>query len=110
MQQLSCLSRELLFFKWENASWLGSDAAERLLVAQHGVEDREELSHTSDEGHLLEFAPFQLLLVLGPNERVTPSGHERGHVEHTAHLSTPPFGLAVASFLATVIVHGGHTH
>ena len=31
---------------------------ERLLVAQHGVEDGEELSHASGERHLLHLAAF----------------------------------------------------
>ena len=42
--------------------------------------------------------------------RVVTSGHQGGHIEHTAHIASSAFGLAVASFLATVIVHGSHAH
>ena len=94
-----------------NGNCLGTGrAAERLPVAQHGIQDREELTHAGDESHLLEFATFQQVLVLRLDQRVTPSGDERGHVEHAAHISTPPFGLAVASFLATVVVHGSYAN
>jgi hypothetical protein len=34
-------------------------ASEGLLVAHHRIQDGEELSHTSRESHLLEFASFQ---------------------------------------------------
>src|SRR6266540_1359879 len=104
------MSRQLLLFKLKNASLLGSDAAEGLPVAERRVEDGEELSHTSNESHLLDFASFQQLLVLGPDQGVVAGGYQGGHVEHTADFASPTFGLAVASFLATVIVHGCHTN
>jgi hypothetical protein len=50
MQQLSGLSRQLLFFiRLAKIKLLGS---ERLPVAQHGIEDGQEFSHTSHEGNL----------------------------------------------------------
>jgi hypothetical protein len=70
---------------------------ERLLVAQHGIEDRKKLSHTSSERHFLELASFQQVLVLGPDQRVVACGHQGRHIQHTAHIGSPTFGLAIAS-------------
>jgi hypothetical protein len=40
--------------------WKGKELhAERLLITRHRIEDGKELSHTSSERHLLEFASFQ---------------------------------------------------
>jgi hypothetical protein len=84
--------------------------AERLLVAQQGIEDGKELSHTGGESHLLHFAAFQQLLVLGSDQWIVARGHQGGHVEHTAYIGPTSLGLAVTAFLATVIIHGCHTH
>ena len=67
------MSRQLLLFKLENTGLLSDGTTERLLVAQHSIEDGEELSHASYESYFLEFASFQQLPVLLAN----PSGTDQ---------------------------------
>src|SRR6266498_3693036 len=50
------------------------------------------------------------MVVLSLDQRVVTSGNQGGHVEHTADIPSSAFGLAVAPFLASVIVHGCHTN
>ena len=92
-QQLSCLSRQLLFIKLENTGSLGSGAAEGLSVSHHGIQDGKELTHASRERHLFFLATFQQLLVLGSDQWVVAGCHESRHVEDTADTSTPPLVL-----------------
>src|SRR5688572_32528827 len=75
-----------------------------LLVAQHGVEDGEELAHAGGESDFLQFASLQHLLVLSLDHRVVACGNEGRHIENTADLPTSAFSLAVASFLPTIEV------
>ena len=91
--------------------WKGNELGSKgLPVAHHGVQDGEELAHASRESDFLEFASFQHVLVLRLDHRVVASGDEGRHIENTAHITSPTFGLGVASFPAAVIVHGCHTH
>src|SRR5688500_6289327 len=60
-----------------------------LLVAQHGVEDGEELAHAGGESDFLQFASLQHLLVLSLDHRVVACGNEGRHIENTADLPTP---------------------
>src|SRR5688572_9495488 len=64
-----------------------------LLVAQHGVEDGEELAHAGGESDFLQFASLQHLLVLSLDHRVVACGNEGRHMENTADLPTSAFGL-----------------
>src|SRR5688500_14250404 len=81
-----------------------------LLVAQHGVEDGEELAHAGGESDFLQFASLQHLLVLSLDHRVVACGNEGRHIENTAYIAAPTFSLAVASFLPTIEVHRSHTN
>ena len=67
-------------------------------------------SHTGSERHFLELASFQQVLVLSSNDRVVACGDQGRHVEHTADIGPASLGLAVAAFLATIVVHGGNAH
>src|SRR5687768_8827307 len=85
-----------VFIQLESARRSGNGSgAKGPPVTHHGVEDGEELAHTSSKCNFLFFATFQQMLVLRLDHRIVTGGHQGGHVEHTAHLAASSLGLAV---------------
>ena len=74
--------------------------AKRLLVAYHGVEDGEHLSHASGDRHFFLLAAFHKLLILCFQDRVIPNARQGGHIQGMTYLGSSTFGLAVATLSA----------
>src|SRR5215218_3893919 len=68
-EQLWCLSSAIL-----------EPGVPRGVSLHYGVQDREELAHSSRYGHFLGFSSPQQSLIEGFDDRVTPCRGERGHV------------------------------
>ncbi len=68
------------------------------LIPEHGVEDRQQLAHAGDDGHLLGLARGDQTVVESLDHRVESGRAQRGHVDHGAHIaaSAPDAALAVA--------------
>src|SRR3954468_12288108 len=73
----------------ERLSWLSS-ALPSGVVADHGVEDGEELAHHGREGELFGFSGGGQPLVERLEKGIVAAGDKGGHVEDTACLGAPP--------------------
>ncbi len=82
----------------------------RGLGLHHGVQDREQLPHTGDEGDFLELPRRQEPLVEGPDHRVAPDGREGRHVEHRPDVGPATPAAPGAPVTAAVPRPGGHPH
>ena len=79
------------------------------VVAQHGIEDGNHLSHTGSERDLFVFAIGEKSLVTISDEGVMLNGSQHGHEQHGSYRGSaaayPPF----ASESAAVAIEGGDT-
>src|SRR5947209_12483984 len=89
----------------ERLSWLSS-ALPSGVVADHGVEDGEELAHHGREGELFSFSGGGQPLVERLKKGIVAAGDEGGHVEGTAHLGPAAPGRALATHFSAVAVEG----
>src|SRR5262245_46091897 len=105
------MSRQWLDFMGEVVKRLSAgDQTKRLLVTHHGIENGEHLAHTSSDVDFLLLPSFHQLVILWLEDRVVANASQRGHVEGIAHCRSSALGPAVASFSATVLVHGCYPH
>ena len=79
-------------------------------MLEHGVEDDQQLAHTSDEGHLLGLAGREQPLIEVPYDGVVAAGYQRPHVEGAAHSGTSAPDTPFAPQGAAVTVEGSHPH
>jgi len=68
---------------------LGFDMMPWLSMFDHGIQNSEQLTHTSGNGHFLWFALSAKALVKGSDRRIVAGGHQRTHVEGDSHSRSP---------------------
>ena len=73
-------------------------------MADHGVEDREELVHARGERQFFGFMQGEQALLEGSDQRITAGGHEGGHVQRGAHGRPATPDHALATLGATVLI------
>ena len=59
----------------------------RFFIANHAVQNCQQLSHTSNQGNLLFFARRNQSRVELFDDRVEASGRQRGHVKHSPDMT-----------------------
>ena len=66
---------------WKSSrKWLSLDVP-AFVIAQHHIDDGQELTHTGDDGDLLKFVSGDQLLIEGFDNRVAANGSQGGHIE-----------------------------
>src|SRR4051812_7359171 len=87
----------------ERLSWMSS-ALPSDVIANHCIEDGEELAHHCGERELFHLSGGDQALIESLENGVVAAGHECGHVEGAAHLgSSAPSGALAAHFSAVAI-------
>src|ERR1700682_6750160 len=76
-------------------------------IAQHGIEDDQELAHASDHDDLELFAAKPL--GEGGDHRIACPCRETCHIQHLPHCRPSTLDMAVTAALAAVIVEGSDT-
>ena len=79
------------------------------MLAEHGVEDREQFPHAGGGGHFERFAGGAEPIVEGPPRWIVFDPDEGRHGQRGAHGSASAPDHALASHGAAVSVHGGDT-
>src|SRR5882672_4640052 len=108
LRRLTALSRRSPQPEWQ--PWLrrsGLGMCPGPLIAQHGVEDGEQLAHGGDEGEAGGFAGVAQTAVEGLERRVVLDGDQASHVERRPDLDAAPLDLSPAAVSAAVPVHRG---
>src|SRR6266404_3737569 len=108
MRRLTALSRRSPRPVW--LPWLRRSAVRAcpgFAVAQHGVENGEQLAHGGDEGEAGRFAGVAQMAIEGLEHRVVLDGDQAGHVERRPNLDPTSLDLALAAVSAAVAVHWG---
>src|SRR3954468_2691633 len=75
-----------------------------LLVLEHRVQNREELSHASGEGNLLRFPSREQVRVEASQYLAVPDADQRAHVQDGADLGPPSPDGAVSTQRSTVAI------
>src|SRR5256885_14919236 len=77
------------------------------VIANHSVEDGEELAHHSGERELFGFSGGEQALIEALENGVAAAGNQSSHVEGTAHLgSSAPSRALAAHFFAIAVERG----
>src|SRR5216684_2305625 len=109
LRRLTALSRRSprpVWLPWLRRSALGTCPG--FAVAQHGVEDSQQLAHDGDESETGRFAALAQTAVEGLERRVVLDGDQASHVERRSDLDTAALDLALAAVSAAVPVHRSH--
>src|SRR5229473_6604064 len=109
LRRLTALSRSSprpVWLPWLRRSALGTCPG--FAVAQHGVEDSQQLAHGGDESETGRFAALAQTAVEGLERRVVLDGDQASHVERRSDLDTAALDLALAAVSAAVPVHRSH--
>ncbi len=80
----------------------------RLTGSDHGVEDRQELTHAGDDGKLFRFAGSDQAVVELLDDGISSDGRERCHVESATHLPASAEDGALTTRLAGIAIEGRH--
>src|SRR6266404_1002066 len=110
LRRLTALSRRSprpVWLPWLRRSALGTCPG--FAVAQHGVEDGQQLAHGGDESETGRFAGVAQTAVEGLERRVVLDGDQASHVERRPDLDTAALDPAPAAVSAAVPVHGSYT-
>jgi len=79
------------------------------IIGGHGVGDRDELSHGSDDGDFGWFALFTQAFVEGSNGWVVADGDSGRHIEIAPHRHPPACNVLLTARHAAIAVHGCDT-
>jgi len=77
-------------------------------MAQHGIEDRQQLVHARGQHHLGGLARRPQPLGERPDHRVAPDRHQGSHVQHAAQSTPAAPDDAPTPLPATVVVERRH--
>ena len=105
---LGCLA-EQLWLKSSDILGLGMPRrVPRQAVADHGVEDGQQLAHARHDEPPSWACPRQEALVERADHGVVRDGHMVGHVHHCAHFGTPAPDVTLAPARTRVVGQGRH--
>src|SRR6516225_3310855 len=105
LRRLTALSRSSSRPEWQ--PWLRrSDlgVGPGFVVAQHGIEDGQQLAHRGDKSEAGRFAGLAQTAVETAERRVVLDGDEAGHIERRPDFDAAPLDLALAAISAAVPV------
>ena len=75
-----------------------------MAIFEEAVEEDDEFAYDGGEGDLDGFAAVAQAKIKRLQDRVVPSGDERGQIEHAAHGDPPAVDVALPAALAAVAV------
>ena len=79
-------------------------------MLDHRVQNRQELSHASDQSDLWGFTCGAQSFVKGTNHCIVSAGNQSGHVKHGANASSAAPNGATSSHGTAVAIKRGNAH
>ena len=80
------------------------------MVANHKVDNGEQLTHAGSDGHFEWLLPGAQALIECFDNWVAAASGQRRHVKYLAHVGPAAKDVTAATLLATVAIKWGHAH
>ena len=85
-------------------NWLISFDSPDFVIADHYIDDSQQLSHAGDNGHFLKFVSRDELLIEEFDNGIAANGSQGGHVELGADLSSAGKDVTRTTLFTTVTI------